>query len=191
MPWKSLNGMHRCTVQCNWGVERRRRSLAADDEREFIVRDFSAYGGPLEMVTSFKYQGQVILVTENNWPTVARNLAWAKTVWRRMSHILSREGATPWMYGLFYKAVIQAVMLFRAETWVVAPRTAQPGGVSDSGGKTADGTSLAEDNGQDVEIHLGSGGKVGGRFIDYGGICQAALEHGRTVYRYTITVKPV
>ena len=36
-----------------------------------------------------------------------------------MLHILSREGATPWVYGFFFKAVIQAVLLFGAETWVV------------------------------------------------------------------------
>ena len=38
-----------------------------------------------------------------------------------MLHILSREGATPWVYGFFFKAVIQAVLLFGADTWVVTP----------------------------------------------------------------------
>ena len=37
-----------------------------------------------------------------------------KTVWRRMSVILSREGATPWAFGLFFKAVIQVLLLFGA-----------------------------------------------------------------------------
>ena len=62
------------------------------------------------------------------------------------------------------------------------------GGVSDPGSETADTTSPAEDNGRDVELHLGGCGKGSGSFIDYGGIRQAAPEHGRTVYRYTITV---
>ena len=48
-----------------------------------------------------------------------------------------------------------------------------------------------EDNGRDVEIHLGGGGKGGGGFLDYGGIRQAAPEHGCTVYFYVITVRPV
>ena len=39
-----------------------------------------------------------------------------------MSHILSREGATPWLYGFVFKAVIQALMLLGSETWVVTPR---------------------------------------------------------------------
>ena len=54
MPWKALNGTHRHTEQCTWGAERRRRRLLAEEEREVTTRAFSAYGKPLEMVTSFK-----------------------------------------------------------------------------------------------------------------------------------------
>ena len=46
-------------------------------------------------------------------------MAQVKTMWRRMSHILSREGATPRVSGLFFKALIQAVLIFVAETWLV------------------------------------------------------------------------
>ena len=38
-----------------------------------------------------------------------------------MLHILSREGAVPQVSGFFFKAVVQAVLLFGAETWVVTP----------------------------------------------------------------------
>ena len=48
-----------------------------------------------------------------------------------------------------------------------------------------------EENGHDVEIHHGGGGKGGGGFLDNGGICQAAPEHDRTVYRCAITIIPV
>ena len=37
--------------------------------------------------------------------------------------ILSREGAAPQVYGFFFKAVVQALLLFGSETWVVTPRT--------------------------------------------------------------------
>ena len=72
-------------------------------------------------MASFKYLGQLILATEYNWPAVVRNLVQSKTVWRRMSHILRREGAMPQVSGFFFKAVIQAVLLFGAETLVVTP----------------------------------------------------------------------
>ena len=40
---------------------------------DVTARDSSAYGCPLEMVTSFKYLGQVISVAYNSWPEVVNN----------------------------------------------------------------------------------------------------------------------
>ena len=48
-------------------------------------------------------------------------MAQAKTVWKMMSQILSREVATPRVSCFFFKALIQAVLLFREEIWVVTP----------------------------------------------------------------------
>ena len=39
-----------------------------------------------------------------------------------MHQILSREGANKRVSGGFFKAVVQKVLLFREETWVVTPR---------------------------------------------------------------------
>ena len=38
-----------------------------------------------------------------------------------MSRILSREGAKPRVFGFFFKAVVQAVLIFGLDTWVVTP----------------------------------------------------------------------
>ena len=88
---------------------------------EVTARAFNAYGRPLEMVTSFKYLGRVILATDDGFLAVVRNLDQAKKVWSRMLRILSREGATPRVSRFFLKAMIQAVPLFGAETLVVTP----------------------------------------------------------------------
>ena len=66
--WKDLNGNHRRIEQYNQGVERKRQKLAAEEEREVTARSFSAYGRPLDMVTSFRYMGKVILVADEDWP---------------------------------------------------------------------------------------------------------------------------
>ena len=68
------------------------------------------------MLTSFKYLGRVISVTDNNWPALVSNLARAKNFWSRMLHILIREGAAPRVSGFFFMAVIHGVLLFIAET---------------------------------------------------------------------------
>ena len=39
-----------------------------------------------------------------------------------MQGTLIREGATPRISGNFFKAVVQQVLLFGAETWVVTPK---------------------------------------------------------------------
>ena len=49
-------------------------------------------------------------------------MAKARKRWGRMQGILRREGATPRILGIFFKAVVQQVLLFGAETWVVTPK---------------------------------------------------------------------
>ena len=62
------------------------------------------------------------MVGDNKWPAVVKNLARARKVWIRIPRILIREGSAPRVYGLFFKAVVQAVLLFGADTWVFIPR---------------------------------------------------------------------
>ena len=112
VPWKALNRTHMCMAKFTRVMEQKRRRLEAEEEREFTVRAFSTYGSPLDMVTSFKYLGQVISATDDDWPAVVRNLAQENKVWSRMSCIISREVATPWVSGLFFKAVIQVLLIF-------------------------------------------------------------------------------
>ena len=38
----------------------------------------------------------------------------------QLSRIMGREGGG-WMSGIFYKEVIQTILLFGLETWVVSP----------------------------------------------------------------------
>ena len=59
------------------------------------------------------------MAADNDWPALVRNFSRARAVWKRMTKILIREGAEPRVSGFFFKAVVQAVLLFRAETWVV------------------------------------------------------------------------
>ena len=96
--------------------------MAANEERAVKYRAFSAYGRPLEMVTSFRYLGWVISAADDDWPAVVRNLSRARAMWKRMTRILSREGAELQVSVFFFKAVVQAVFLFRSETCVVTPR---------------------------------------------------------------------
>ena len=83
---------------------------------------FSEYGTPLTAVTSLKYLEKIISSTDNKWPEVDWNMQQARQKWGRMVNILGRDGAYKRMPRKFYVAVVQAVLLFGSEMWVVTPR---------------------------------------------------------------------
>ena len=87
-----------------------------------MERAFQAYGEPLEMVMSFKYLGRVLTAGDDDWTAVSGNLQKAKKNWVRMLRILIREGADPKISGHFFKAVMQALLLFGSEKWVLTPQ---------------------------------------------------------------------
>ena len=120
--WRALNGKHHDTAMCRSGVERQRRRMAETELRESTEMDFEAYGKPLEAVPSFKYLGRIMTAGDDDWPAVAGNLVKAQKSWGRLTRILSREGADKRISETFFKVVVQQVLLFGAETWVLTPR---------------------------------------------------------------------
>ena len=122
VPWRSLNGLHKSTEVCRIGSERKRRQLAETEVRESAEMAFEVYGEQLQKIPSFKYLGRILMEGDDDWPAVAGNLGKARKSWGRMQRILSREGANKRASGNFFKAVVQQVLLFGAETWVVSPR---------------------------------------------------------------------
>ena len=83
---------------------------------------FDAYGKQLEAVHSFKYLGRIMTAGDDNWPAVAGHLVKAQKSWGRLTRILSREGADKRLSGTFFKTVVQQVILFGAEMWVLTPQ---------------------------------------------------------------------
>ena len=96
--------------------------MAEAELRDSMERAFEAYGKPLETVATFKYLGRLMTAGDDKWPAVAGNLVKSRKIWGRLSRILSREGADKRVSGNFFKAVVQAVLLFGAETWLMTPR---------------------------------------------------------------------
>ena len=74
------------------------------------------------MVTSFQYLGKVISAAGEDLPAVVRNMAKARAMWRRVTSILSSEGAELRVFVFFFKSMVQLILIFGAETLVVTPR---------------------------------------------------------------------
>ena len=72
----------------------------------------------------------MISAADDDWTEVIRNLSRVRAVWKRITIILSREGEEPRVSGFFFKAVVQAVLLFGSKTWAVTPRMGSPLGGS-------------------------------------------------------------
>ncbi len=82
---------------------------------------FYAYGEELERAEVFKYLGRLLSYDDNDTQAMRANLAKARGCWARVSRVLRAENALPKVCGVFYKATIQAVLLFRSETWNLPP----------------------------------------------------------------------
>ena len=95
--------------------------MAEEELRESAERAYKAYGRPIETVTSFKYLERVLTSADDDWTTVVGNL-WKK--WKsctRLDRIIGQEGVNPRVSGMFFKAVVQVVLILGSETWVLTP----------------------------------------------------------------------
>ena len=64
-----------------------------------------------------------------------QNLLWLRVKWGEMVKILGIELADRRTVGIFYVAVVQLVLFFRLETWVVTPPAVEgPRGLPPPGG---------------------------------------------------------
>ena len=83
-------------------------SLTGEDEAERI-----------KGVGRFKYLGKMLDQSDDDWKSVLHNIRKARQVWGRLGKLLRREWAELTVPEKFYLTVVQAVLLFGAETWVL------------------------------------------------------------------------
>ena len=131
-------------------------------------------------------------MADDDWTLVVNNLSRARAVWKWMTRILSREGAEPRVSIFFFKAVVQAVLLFGLETWVVTPRIVRVlGGFQDQVPRRLTRRIPWQKNDGKWEYTSAATKKGGCRFPENGGVHSATTEHGHTVHCYVITARPV
>ena len=99
----------------------KRRRLVVEETEEQMGRILSEYRTPLTAVSSFRFLGRTLSSTDDDWPEVEQNFRRAQGKWGRLEKILGREGADKGMSGRLHVAVVQVVLLFGSETWVLTP----------------------------------------------------------------------
>jgi hypothetical protein len=82
-----------------------------------LCHQFTVHGDALEKVKIFKYLGKMMTQDDNGIRAMQYQLRKARGTWARIGQVLRSENATPWVAAKFYKAVVQAVLLYGSETW--------------------------------------------------------------------------
>jgi hypothetical protein len=102
-------------------AQRVQHRVAADGTRAAALR-FTAYGtDELRNVERFKYLGRVLSHDDNDVPAMRRNLKRARGTWTRVAKVLTREEIPAPVAGMFYQAVVAAILLYGSESWVLPP----------------------------------------------------------------------
>ena len=84
---------------------------------------------PVIQILVSEVLGSVLSADNDNWMAVVRNLRREQNKWARMTRVLGREGADALTLGMFYMEVVQAVLLYGLETWVMLPHIGRTLGV--------------------------------------------------------------
>jgi len=129
-----LPGCHKCGFQCKLpheshqqselclrGQQRRLRRATTQDiivARDFAP-EFTAGETTLDVVPAFKYLGRWMASDDSDVMAVTQNISKARMRWGQLCRLLTRRGASRRVMGLFYKATIQAILLYGAETWTL------------------------------------------------------------------------
>ncbi len=86
-----------------------------------VQQEFQVYEELLERVKTFKYLGRQLSMTDDNAPAVCTQMAKARGVWARVSVVLKGENASPKVCRMFYREVVQSVLLYVSKSWVLNP----------------------------------------------------------------------
>jgi hypothetical protein len=71
-------------------------------------------------VRQFKYLGRIVDDSDKDELAIDRNIQRARGIWARLvGKLLVREDANPIAMGIFYKVIVQSVLLYGAESWVI------------------------------------------------------------------------
>ena len=110
---------HYATIDCVTFAERRARYFRTLRQAEALEVNFSIGGSEIERVSQFRYLGRILDENDDDSHALLRQLARARTKWARIAAVLRSQGVKPRAMGYFYKAVVQAILLYGSETWVV------------------------------------------------------------------------
>jgi hypothetical protein len=112
------------THTCKVGTTRKDQRDIRQGQNQARRVKFKIGEEEIETVRDFKYLGRITSDDDDDddLPAVRENMKKARKRWARVSRLLVREGATAKMMGKIYLAIVQSVVLYGSETWVLSER---------------------------------------------------------------------
>ncbi len=111
---------HHNSAECKRYAIRRDRYFRAQRQHDAREVTFTVGGVEIDRVDRFRYLGRILDENDDDSHALERQLSRAKARWGRLAPVLRSQGVRPKTMGYFYKAVVQAVLLYGSETWVVS-----------------------------------------------------------------------
>ena len=111
---------HFRSKECSIGVERKQQREAAVTLVLALRQQFLVHRDVLEQVEVFKYLGRLLAQDDDNIQAIRAQLRKARATWGHVGQVLRNENASPRIAAKFYKAVVQVVLLYSSETWVLS-----------------------------------------------------------------------
>jgi hypothetical protein len=104
-----------------WGGERTTQE-AAVTAAWALHQQFTIHSNVLERVEVYKYLGWMMAQDDDDAQAIRAQLRKARATWARVGKVLRGENTSPTVAAKFYLAVVQAVLLYISETWVIFPQ---------------------------------------------------------------------
>ena len=115
---------HRYTDRCEKATGVRLRQRGGEMTERFGETKFRLCGrdwdAMVEGVSKFKDLGRPPDQMNDDWLVVQQNIKWVRRVWERLGEMLRREGEDSKVAEMFYREVLQAVLLFRSGYWFLS-----------------------------------------------------------------------
>jgi hypothetical protein len=117
------NSTHLNSITCATFARRFASREARKRQQHLLTEmEFTVEGSLLARVQDFKYLGRWLSQDDSDTLAVQHNLQKARKCWGQLSRLLSRHHARPRTMARFYTAVVQAILLYGCETWVLTHR---------------------------------------------------------------------
>ncbi len=84
-----------------------------------LRQQFPVHGEVLERVEVYRYIGRMMAQDDNDIQAVRLQLWKARATWARVGQVLRSKNVTPSVAARFYQAIVQAILLYGSETWVL------------------------------------------------------------------------